>query len=500
MAQTKKRFNNLKNRCPRGKGNWQQLKGIMCMSKKMIKQIMISNVLLKDTAKLIKKGKIEELNARMTELKATNAMNFPATEALAMIPKIKEILRGTIMKLAEFKPRHVNRGPRGGPRGGRRGRGFMRNFMGMFGFESSETSEGTSGSDSNGEDSTAKGTTFKDFLAGWLTRFEDMLKTENPFVIMRQARFRAKNLLRRIPQGHGNIRRALHILREAKWAVKGFMKCHPGIAHMIKNRNLDKEALTAKWVEISAKRPELVQKLDAKVISALKTVHQQISECEFVLDSENTSSDSSDVRGHKKFWKGGKHGGHGWKKMWKAKMMALKDMKDNMSKEEWKAKKAEWKAKKQEWKAKKHEWKAKGKCGPWAKKKEWFKKKIESKVQEQIDRTIAQAVPQIALQVAQILNNKQAHIPNDLPKMERIQKAQESKLAIHHGYACDGCGVSPIIGDLYKCSVLKDFDFCSTCEATKPHPHAFLKIKSPEQRPTAMFTVVSDKNDKPHPA
>jgi len=83
--------------------------------------------------------------------------------------------------------------------------------------------------------------------------------------------------------------------------------------------------------------------------------------------------------------------------------------------------------------------------------------------------------------------------------MERIQKAKESGLAIHHGYVCDGCGVSPIIGDLYKCSVLKDFDFCQQCEATKPHPHAFLKIKRPEQRPTAMFTVISDDKDKPHP-
>merc|ERR1719163_2503315 len=83
--------------------------------------------------------------------------------------------------------------------------------------------------------------------------------------------------------------------------------------------------------------------------------------------------------------------------------------------------------------------------------------------------------------------------------MQRIQKAQESGLAIHHGYVCDGCGVSPIIGDLYKYSVLKDFDFCQQCEATKPHPHAFLKIKSPEQRPTAIFTVISDDKDKPHP-
>jgi hypothetical protein len=242
---------------------------------------------------------------------------------------------------------------------------------------------------SSDSDSKASGQPFKVFLAGWLNRFENLLKTENPFVAMRQARFRAKNLLKRIPRGNGNVRRAMHILREGKWAVKGFLHEHKGIAKMVKNKKMSKELLTERWNQISAKRPGLVKKLD-KVMAVLKEIHQNISECEFILDSDNSSSESSDVRGHghwKKHWKGDKHGPHGFNKgHFKAKMQALKAWKNNMSKDEWKEKKEEWKAKKQMWKAKKQEWKQgwkdQKKAGCWAKKQKWFKNKIESKVQE----------------------------------------------------------------------------------------------------------------------
>jgi len=68
---------------------------------------------------------------------------------------------------------------------------------------------------------------------------------------------------------------------------------------------------------------------------------------------------------------------------------------------------------------------------------------------------------------------------------------------VHKGYVCDGCGVSPIVGVCYKSSVVPDFDFCSKCEATIPHPHPFLKLKTPEQRPHAMLTVIDEEGKTP---
>lgn len=63
---------------------------------------------------------------------------------------------------------------------------------------------------------------------------------------------------------------------------------------------------------------------------------------------------------------------------------------------------------------------------------------------------------------------------------------------VHHNVACDGCGVHPIVGIRYKCSVRKNFDFCSMCEERRGHEYAFLKIYKAEQAPKAMFTVVDD--------
>lgn len=52
--------------------------------------------------------------------------------------------------------------------------------------------------------------------------------------------------------------------------------------------------------------------------------------------------------------------------------------------------------------------------------------------------------------------------------------------------------MAPIIGPRYKSTVTKNFDYCSACEATKKHPHPFLKISKPEQAPRVMFTVIDE--------
>lgn len=63
---------------------------------------------------------------------------------------------------------------------------------------------------------------------------------------------------------------------------------------------------------------------------------------------------------------------------------------------------------------------------------------------------------------------------------------------VHPRVQCDGCGMFPIVGVRYKCSVLKDFDYCEKCEATKEHKYAFLKIKRASDAPQAIFTTIDD--------
>jgi len=71
-------------------------------------------------------------------------------------------------------------------------------------------------------------------------------------------------------------------------------------------------------------------------------------------------------------------------------------------------------------------------------------------------------------------------------------KSSDLRQSVHERVECDGCGVAPITGARYKCTVCKNFDYCEKCEQSKGHPHAFLKINNPDQAPRAMFTVVNE--------
>lgn len=57
---------------------------------------------------------------------------------------------------------------------------------------------------------------------------------------------------------------------------------------------------------------------------------------------------------------------------------------------------------------------------------------------------------------------------------------------------CDGCGVGPIRGLRYKCSVCKNFDYCAKCEERLQHEHAFLKISQPGGAPDVMITMLGE--------
>lgn len=77
---------------------------------------------------------------------------------------------------------------------------------------------------------------------------------------------------------------------------------------------------------------------------------------------------------------------------------------------------------------------------------------------------------------------------NEIYQKENIQEGK----VVHPKVQCDGCGMFPIVGPRYKCSVIKNFDYCSACEETKPHEYPFLKINKPDQVPISMITVVNE--------
>ena len=66
-----------------------------------------------------------------------------------------------------------------------------------------------------------------------------------------------------------------------------------------------------------------------------------------------------------------------------------------------------------------------------------------------------------------------------VPKVEK-----KPKLEIHYNVTCDGCKVTPIRGNRYKCKTCKDFDFCEECYQKKKesHGHDFRVIERPGSR------------------
>jgi len=74
--------------------------------------------------------------------------------------------------------------------------------------------------------------------------------------------------------------------------------------------------------------------------------------------------------------------------------------------------------------------------------------------------------------------------------LEDHLKEKEGKQAQveHSKYECDGCGVFPIKGIRYKCSVRPDYDLCEKCEASGKHSeHPMLKIRKPEHAPIGIM-------------
>ena len=53
---------------------------------------------------------------------------------------------------------------------------------------------------------------------------------------------------------------------------------------------------------------------------------------------------------------------------------------------------------------------------------------------------------------------------------------------IHEGIKCQECGVFPIVGNRFKCSLCSNLNFCEKCEGQNKdlHLHPFIKIYSPE--------------------
>ena len=88
-----------------------------------------------------------------------------------------------------------------------------------------------------------------------------------------------------------------------------------------------------------------------------------------------------------------------------------------------------------------------------------------------------------------IINQETGHQTSNDPK------ADENTTTIQHsGIKCKGCGMNPIKGSRFKCSICDDFDYCEACEEklAEKHGHPFLKIYNSNMTPK-FFKCVAKK-------
>lgn len=97
-----------------------------------------------------------------------------------------------------------------------------------------------------------------------------------------------------------------------------------------------------------------------------------------------------------------------------------------------------------------------------------------------------------AVHVMDSLKSKTLKFFVKLPKSNSTKPASRSSNVVHTGITCDECGLSPIVGVRYKCTVRPDFDLCEACEAKNVQPHAMIKIVDPSQAPSVLVYGLQD--------
>lgn len=90
-----------------------------------------------------------------------------------------------------------------------------------------------------------------------------------------------------------------------------------------------------------------------------------------------------------------------------------------------------------------------------------------------------------------IADEVKAHLQTELQKSQLSASMSQSVVAekpkaVHERYTCDRCGVNPIVGIRYHCSVRPDYDLCEKCEAASEAPHPMIKIREPKHAPQAI--------------
>ena len=89
-----------------------------------------------------------------------------------------------------------------------------------------------------------------------------------------------------------------------------------------------------------------------------------------------------------------------------------------------------------------------------------------------------------------LLDGIKDNFNNVKEKVDNIIKKKDEEF-VHKAVICDGCGMKPLVGTRYKCTVCRNFDLCENCEKKNNHSHPLLKIRKPELAPVDIKCTVN---------
>jgi len=128
------------------------------------------------------------------------------------------------------------------------------------------------------------------------------------------------------------------------------------------------------------------------------------------------------------------------------------------------------------------------------------KEEISIILTEVVDKEIAsmkeKIVAKLKKKADKIIRKKCGGKKEKKEKKEKKKDKEENKVQapVHYRVECDGCGLAPITGIRYKCSICDNFDYCEECEEKYKefHPHPFLKIRNCDFAPIEIFCNVKN--------
>jgi hypothetical protein len=91
----------------------------------------------------------------------------------------------------------------------------------------------------------------------------------------------------------------------------------------------------------------------------------------------------------------------------------------------------------------------------------------------------------------------QASAVHDAAAAEPVATGFPSSDEVHEHVRCDGCGMCPIIGARFKCTVREDFDLCEACEAATEQPYPMIKIYDADHKPDIIMVAIRDESENP---